>query len=126
MENEFFSRDRFSAKLKALRGEMSQAEVAKKLGILQQKWQRIESGKNEPDLSLLVKMSIVFKVTLSDLLAVRQPDNNIEESEWRSRALESERMLKEMDGYVDKVVHGWAEMAQGMDGIRKIRYREEA
>lgn len=70
MENEFFSKEQFSARLRALRGNRSQAEVAKILGLSQQKWQRIESGKNEPNLTLLVKMSVLLGMPVATLLGL--------------------------------------------------------
>ena len=70
MENEFFSKTRFSARLRALRGGRSQSEVAKILGLSQQKWQRIESGKNEPNLTLLVKMSVLLGTPVATLLGL--------------------------------------------------------
>lgn len=87
MENMFFSKDKFCARLKTLRGSRSQKEIANMLGLQQQKWQRIESGKNEPNLSLLVQMSIVLNVSIPSLLGI---DDTQSELRSPSRYMDSQ------------------------------------
>ena len=61
----------FSEKLKALRKDMSQAKLAKELGVTQQAVGRWEKDLNMPDLETLVKIANYFHVTV-DYLADRQ------------------------------------------------------
>lgn len=61
----------FSEKLKALRKDMSQAKLAKELGVTQQAVGRWEKDLNMPDLETLVKIANYFHVTV-DYLADRE------------------------------------------------------
>lgn len=63
----------FSSRLKELRAKkgLSQAELAKRLGVTQQAVGRWERDKNLPDNDILKKISVMFGVSLDYLL-----DNN--------------------------------------------------
>ena len=56
--------------LKELRKELglTQKEVAQKLNTSQQNYQRYESGQIEPDISTLIMLSIIFDVSINDLI----------------------------------------------------------
>jgi len=60
----------FSARLRELRGEQTQLEIAKNLGISQQKWQRLETGYNEPSMEMLQKICLLFGVSADWLLNI--------------------------------------------------------
>lgn len=57
-------------KIKELRQKMnlSQNELAKKLGMPHTTFFNYEAGKNEPNISVLVKMADFFNVTLDELV----------------------------------------------------------
>lgn len=65
----------FAERIKLLRKEKSQVETAIKLGITQSKWQRIESGKCEPNLEMLCKICIEFNVSSDWLLGIESVKN---------------------------------------------------
>lgn len=56
--------------LKRFRSEykLSQAQVAEKLGMLQQGYYKYEAGKNEPPVKFIVKLATVFNVSTDYLL----------------------------------------------------------
>lgn len=56
--------------LKELRKENSwtQKEVAEKLGTSQQNYQRYETGQIEPDIRTLIMLSIIFDVSLNEII----------------------------------------------------------
>ena len=60
----------FSSKLKELRAKkgLSQAELAKRLGVTQQAVGRWERDKNLPDNDVLKKISVMFNVSIDYLL----------------------------------------------------------
>ena len=57
-----------SARLKKLRGSMSQEEIATSLGIHRNTWARWESGKGEPDLTVLGKIAQKMRISLEWLI----------------------------------------------------------
>lgn len=56
--------------LKELRKEngWTQKEVAEKLGTSQQNYQRYETGQIEPDIRTLIMLSIIFDVSLNEII----------------------------------------------------------
>lgn len=68
----------FSSRLKELRAKkgLSQAELAKRLGVTQQAVGRWERDKNLPDNDILKKISVMFGVSLDYLL-----DNNTHQND---------------------------------------------
>ena len=56
------------ARLKKLRGSMSQEEIALSLGIHRNTWARWESGKGEPDLTVLGKIAQKMRISLEWLI----------------------------------------------------------
>ena len=56
------------ARLKKLRGSMSQEEIAVSLGIHRNTWARWESGKGEPDLTVLGKIAQKMRISLEWLI----------------------------------------------------------
>lgn len=72
-KNEFFSKAAFCANLRALRGEKSQNEMAKLVGVnSQQQWQRLEKCEIEPNLTLLVRIAKLFNKPVGVLLGVEE------------------------------------------------------
>ena len=57
-----------SARLKKLRGSMSQEEIATSLGRHRNTWARWESGKGEPDLTVLGKIAQKMRISLEWLI----------------------------------------------------------
>lgn len=55
-------------RLKALRGALTQAEIAKQLGIPQTTWSNWEKGRNKPDLGLIDKLCTEFGVSIEWIL----------------------------------------------------------
>ena len=60
--------------LKELRKEngWTQKEVAEKLCTSQQNYQRYETGQIEPDIKTLIMLSIIFEVSLNELICFKQ------------------------------------------------------
>ena len=63
----------FSSILKGLRGDLSQQEIANKLGVAQRSISNWELGLREPDLEMLKKISALFGVTIGYLLNAETP-----------------------------------------------------
>ncbi|MGV7096346.1 helix-turn-helix domain-containing protein [Desulfovibrio sp. QI0434] len=87
-------------RLKILRGSISQAALADRLGIPQTTWSNYEKDKNKPDFALIDQLCIEFKVSADWLLFGREsaPENFENSSlvtspheEKRIEALENER-----------------------------------
>jgi len=84
-------------RLKILRGNISQATLADRLGIPQTTWSNYEKNKNKPDFALIDQLCIEFKVGADWLLFGRGPEpqevGGIPSSheEGRLAALEDER-----------------------------------
>ena len=60
----------FCARLKERRGDLTQADFARQLGINQQTYQRYESGIREPDLETLHQIGVTFNVSVDWLLGL--------------------------------------------------------
>lgn len=62
----------FSQRLKELRTEnnLTQAQLATKLGIRQQSYTRYESGAGEPSLDTLIAIAKIFNVSVDYLLGL--------------------------------------------------------
>jgi transcriptional regulator with XRE-family HTH domain len=52
-----------AARLKTLRGSLSQAEFASKIGLIQQTYANYESGRAEPSVEKILKISRIFSVS---------------------------------------------------------------
>lgn len=61
---------KFGDNLKRLRGEESQAQFAKRLGIQQVTYGRYELGTREPDLDTLCRIGLVTGTSIDELLGV--------------------------------------------------------
>jgi len=70
----------FGERLKALRGARSQKQAAEFVGIYQQKWQRLESGDNEPDIALILKLCEKFACSSDYLLGLSEIKDTKNES----------------------------------------------
>jgi transcriptional regulator with XRE-family HTH domain len=60
----------FSERLKALRGEMKQAEFARKVGLAQNSYNRYESGERVPDIAVLSQLASRLGVSTDWLLGL--------------------------------------------------------
>ncbi len=76
---------KFNEKLKQLRisSGFTQVEIAKKLGITDRAYQRYEYGEREPNFNILLKLSIIFNVSLDALLCredyLKEHADNVDE-----------------------------------------------
>lgn len=68
----------FSLRIRELRGERNQQEVADSLGVLKSKWSRWEKGHNEPSLSDIASLCRIFGVSANWLLGL--PEQATEKS----------------------------------------------
>ena len=71
----------FTERVRELRGDRSQREVAEGIGITQQTYGRYENGARRPDLEIIERMAVFFEVSADYLLGlknVRTPDYNIQ------------------------------------------------
>ena len=75
----------FKFRLKDLRGSRTQKEAAKIVGIYQQKWQRLESGDNEPDLDLILKLCEKFSCSADYLLGLSESKDTKNESDLQRK-----------------------------------------
>jgi len=64
----------FSDRLKTLRGELKQAEFARKVGIAQNTYSRYESGERIPDIEVLVRLAARLGVSTDWLLGLDSKD----------------------------------------------------
>ena len=62
-------------RLKELRGNISQTEIAKKLGMPQTTYSNYESGKTKPNIDILIKFADFYGVSL-DYLCEHNAKNN--------------------------------------------------
>jgi len=69
----------FCAKLRQLRGNHSQAEIAKSLGLLQQTYARWEQGIRKPDIQELTAIAIRFGVSSDWLLGLTEKQPSLAE-----------------------------------------------
>ena len=65
----------FPDKLKALRGNMKQAEFARKIGIAQNSYNRYESGERVPDITVLSQLASRLRVSTDWLLGLADDSN---------------------------------------------------
>lgn len=72
--------DKFSVNLKLYRmnEKLSQMDLADQLGVSHRTYQRIESGQAEANLSVLMKLSVIFKVSMSELVHCLDPNFSFE------------------------------------------------
>lgn len=70
----------FGSRLKSLRGSKTQKQIADFVGIYQQKWQRLESGDNEPDIALILKLCEKFACSADYLLGISEIKDTKNES----------------------------------------------
>lgn len=64
----------FSDRLKTLRGELKQAEFARKVGLAQNTYSRYESGERIPDIEVLVRLAARLGVSTDWLLGLDSKD----------------------------------------------------
>ena len=94
----------FSSKLRELRAKkgLSQAELAKRLGVTQQAVGRWERDKNLPDNDVLKKISVMFNVSIDYLLdnQTHQKDSlpALTPKDERQIARDLENMLDSLNG----------------------------
>ena len=60
----------FSSRLKALRGDMKQAEFARRIGLAQNSYNRYESGERVPDIDVLSQLALSLNVSSDWLLGL--------------------------------------------------------
>lgn len=77
----------FHERIREVRGEKTQQEVAQLLSIDKNKWWRWESGLCEPDLATLVSISLVFNVSIDWLLGLDLETDGEPRSESRQDAM---------------------------------------
>ena len=65
----------FSTRLKSLRGNMKQAEFARKIGIAQNSYNRYESGERVPDIAILSQLASRLRVSTDWLLGLSDETN---------------------------------------------------
>ena len=68
----------FHIVLKELRGNKSQSEIAKELGLTQRTWSYYEQGTREPDIDTLIAIAEYFKVPIDVLVGRYQIPSNCE------------------------------------------------
>ena len=94
----------FSSKLRELRAkkELSQAELAKRLGVTQQAVGRWERDKNLPDNDVLKKISVMFNVSIDYLLDnqthQKDPLPTLTPKDERQISRDLENMLDSLNG----------------------------
>ena len=94
----------FSSKLRELRAKkgLSQAELAKRLGVTQQAVGRWERDKNLPDNDVLKKISVMFNVSIDYLLDnqthQKDPLPTLTPKDERQIARDLENMLDSLNG----------------------------
>ena len=94
----------FSSKLRELRAKkgLSQAELAKRLGVTQQAVGRWERDKNLPDNDVLKKISVMFNVSIDYLLDnqthQKDPLPPLTPKDERQIARDLENMLDSLNG----------------------------
>ena len=64
----------FSDRLRTLRGELKQAEFARKVGLAQNTYNRYESGERIPDIEVLVRLAARLGVSTDWLLGLDSED----------------------------------------------------
>ncbi len=82
--------DEIGTNLKQLRNSknMTQLDLAHKLGVTYQAISNWENGKNTPDLQTLIKISEIFQVSVDELLLQRDPyEGEYEPKHWAIRFL---------------------------------------
>ena len=71
----------FTERVRELRGDRSQREVAEGIGITQQTYGRYENGARRPDLEIIERMAVFFEVSADYLLGLsdqKAPDFEIQ------------------------------------------------
>ncbi|MDV6367353.1 MULTISPECIES: helix-turn-helix domain-containing protein [Bacillus cereus group] len=71
---------RFGEKLKQLRGQKTQDQVAKDIGISRARYSHYENERTEPDMELIHKIAAYYKVT-TDYLLGRSEDPELDAEE---------------------------------------------
>ncbi len=115
---------RIGERLKELRGALSQAEAAKRIGVAQQGWARYESGSVAPGADALCRICSEFGVASDWLLGLdeRKPMNTLGN---RLKELRGSRSQKEMGASLGIQLNAWAryergEVMPGADMLAKI------
>jgi transcriptional regulator with XRE-family HTH domain len=77
---------------------LSNAEVARRVGLSERRYAHYASGRNEPDLALLMKIADVLRTTPNDLLGfgTRQPEPS-KRSILNDRLLAAAKVMKDAD-----------------------------
>lgn len=111
----------FQVVLKSLRENtrISQAELAKRLGVSQSTVGMWESGKNKPEYKMLIKIAEYFNVSVSELIGeeekpIFQGENGLSEDEIKLIEL-----FREVPPEQQKTVLGSVELALRMQGLLK-------
>ncbi len=83
----------FNEKLKELRikNNLTQEDLAEKLHISRQSISKWEQGINEPNIEMLKKLSVIFDVSINELLA--EEEKNVTTKEEKNRARERKLFL---------------------------------
>lgn len=85
----------WNKRIKDLRidADLSQEELADKLGISKRTLLRYENGDSEPTISVLIKISLLFNVSIDYLTGIKD-DANIDEPSVKDRL---DQLIKEME-----------------------------
>lgn len=78
----------FSERLKELRGEKSQQEVADKIGITNVSLSRYEKGERIPSADILYKICIYYRVSSDYILGINGDLNDYEALKRKNKQLE--------------------------------------
>lgn len=87
-------RERIGRTIKALREtyNLTQTEIAKKLGVAQQTYAGYENGKHEPSIETIIRLCDIFNVTM-DYLTGRW--DGIDEDKLTDTMIENQEMINE-------------------------------
>lgn len=87
-------RERIGRTIKALREtyNLTQTEIAKKLGVAQQTYAGYENGKHEPSIETIIRLCDIFNVTM-DYLTGRW--DGIDEDKFTDTMIENQEMINE-------------------------------
>lgn len=93
---------------------LSNAEVARRLGLSERRYAHYVTGRNEPDLALLLKIGEVLNTPIHELLIKHNDKNNLSERDQLQ-----ERMLAAMTVMTDTDLKAAIAQAEAVIKIRR-------
>ena len=102
-----------SDRLRELRGATSQAEMARQLNMKQPQWARYESGASSPSVELLATICRVHACSADWLLGL-QNEIELEQTDWRSRAIVAEHKLARVNRALGHALKGFEELQEAV------------